>query len=562
MPPSLSLFFIVQPPGYQNMACYLAASIRQHLPENIELIGYCPEDLWHEIDPDVREVMARLRCDLRPFAAEGRFVGPYPHGNKILAALEPRTTRYSAFLDSDMLYVAPFSIEDVVKEGHVGVVASTSMRWAPQSIWDQIYSVFDMPVPEERITLTRDKRVPSVPYFNAGLVLFDEAHRNEKGQSFPEVWYETALRLDHTDGLDNKRPYLDQMSLPIAIQRAGMKWNLLPERHNFSIGGILRGKPLPESEPITLVHYRKWKILEEAGLRDNARAALASQAGTRRINWVSLNAPPIHASTREPESLTYPLSNGKTRLGMDIWLPENGPPSWKGLIVYAHGGGFAKGKRRDHFAPQLAERVNSEGYVLASIDYRLEGAETDGWSAKQRALITHDQARTAKVGMNIDPQYCGPWFYAAVEDFSDALTFLKSPAAGFDFTGLPILAMGASAGGIAALSLAYPPRGWEHLTRPDAALAISGAMVQPWRLGVRPQVPAMLFHGARDGVIPTQNARFIERKADEKEAPVAVHITQTPGHREQLDLFLNGADPSGAPWWHQIKNIFAITTTA
>lgn len=39
MAPSLTLFFIVEPPRYQHLACYLAASIREHLPPEIELVG-------------------------------------------------------------------------------------------------------------------------------------------------------------------------------------------------------------------------------------------------------------------------------------------------------------------------------------------------------------------------------------------------------------------------------------------------------------------------------------------------------------------------------------------
>jgi hypothetical protein len=36
--PSLTLYFIIQPPSYLYMACHLAASIRTHLPADVELI--------------------------------------------------------------------------------------------------------------------------------------------------------------------------------------------------------------------------------------------------------------------------------------------------------------------------------------------------------------------------------------------------------------------------------------------------------------------------------------------------------------------------------------------
>ena len=42
MKPTITLFFIVEPPMYQYIACYLAASIRRHLDPEILLVGYCP----------------------------------------------------------------------------------------------------------------------------------------------------------------------------------------------------------------------------------------------------------------------------------------------------------------------------------------------------------------------------------------------------------------------------------------------------------------------------------------------------------------------------------------
>ena len=250
-----------------------------------------------------------------------------------------------------------------------------------------------------------------------------------------------------------------------------------------------------------------------------------------------------------PLTLNYLAVEGTLSLPLDLWLPETKPGTWRGLVVYAHGGGFSNGKRRDAFASPLAERMTAEGYAVASIDYRLKGTPPSNWSDRQRALVDSEQARVQLVGLKINPQYCGAWFYMALEDFSDAIAFLKSPACGVDFTGLPVLALGASAGGIAALSLAFRPKGWEHLVLPDAAFGICAAMVQPWRLGSTPHVPSMLIHGSRDGVIGVGNLHLIARKAKDKRAPLRVAITDTPGHREQLEVFLDGTDTTGRAWW-------------
>ena len=148
----------------------------------------------------------------------GRFDPAYPHGNKILATLAPKDTDFAAFLDSDMLFLQPCLVEEIVSAGQIGMVASSSMRWAPQTVWDQIYGTFGMAVPDQRITMNRDKRQLVVPYFNAGLIMVDEGWRSPQGQRFAEVWMDTAQKLDRT-GIDNRRPYLDQMTLPVATLR-------------------------------------------------------------------------------------------------------------------------------------------------------------------------------------------------------------------------------------------------------------------------------------------------------------------------------------------------------
>lgn len=292
MTKTLTLFFIVEPPSYQYLACYLAASIRTHLPADVTLIGYCPAHRMDGVDPAAIETLRRMRCEVRTFDITDRFDPPYPHGNKLLACLEPRDTEFSGFMDSDILLIRDNEIENLVRPDHVSASAAASMVWAPKDIWDTIYGAFDMPVPEERIRLMRDRRRPMVPYYSSGFVIFPETFRTESGQSFPEVWKETADRIDAIETLEKKRPYLDQMSLPLAIRRAGLSWNELPEEQHYILGGKLRGKPFPTDREIYTVHYRKWDIVKENGLSRQARVAMEKQVGTRRVSNIWRHEPP------------------------------------------------------------------------------------------------------------------------------------------------------------------------------------------------------------------------------------------------------------------------------
>lgn len=288
MPPTLTVYFIVEPPEYELMACYLAASLREQFGRTVALVGYCPTPKLDTVSKDVRTVLDRLDCDLRGFAVEGRFDPPYPHGNKLLATLEPRDTEFSCFMDSDVLCIRPNAVENITRPGHVSLSKAASMNWAPQTIWDDIYATCGMDLPQERFRLMRQKRGGAkVPYFSSGLFSFPERHRNAQGKSFPQVWMEIAQKLDANPDLPGKRPYLDQMSMPLAIRAAGLDWNILPEEQHYILGGLSRGEPLPEGMQIHTVHYRQWQILKEVNLARRAKNMLEAHAGVRRLAQVS-----------------------------------------------------------------------------------------------------------------------------------------------------------------------------------------------------------------------------------------------------------------------------------
>lgn len=286
--PHLTMFFIVEPPTYQNMACYLAASIRAAFGQSVAMVGYCPAHRLPEVSPEVITVLSRMGCAVRPFTAEGRFDPPYPHGNKLLAALEPRETEFSAFLDSDILFLRPNDVGNLVKDGHVSLTPAASMVWGGQAEWERIYATCGMELPSERIRLMNQRYGGDrIPYFSSGLFVFPEQHRNAQGKRFPEVWMEMAQTIDADPDIPKKRPYLDQMSLPLAIRKAGLDWNILPKEQHFILGGMKRGEPLPQEPQVFTVHYRKWDVLRETGLARQAKDMLQQQAGVRRMAQVS-----------------------------------------------------------------------------------------------------------------------------------------------------------------------------------------------------------------------------------------------------------------------------------
>ncbi len=273
--PTLTFAYIVEPPDYQIFACTLLASIRTQFGPDVHAIGYCPEHRMDELHPAVLKAHEMMGSEVRPMKTEGMWDEPYPHGNKIIAAMQPRDSDYSAFVDSDVLFIRPNDPALLCHPGKVATSVAASMQWAEQDIWDTIYGALDMPVPTERVRLMRRPGREVVPYFSAGLVVFPEDGPNR----FPDVWYDTARRLDRVEAIPKRRPYLDQQSLPLAITRAGLTWQEIPEDQHFILGGKLRGKPLPERESILTVHYRNPDVLREVGLHKQGQQMLNAQTG-------------------------------------------------------------------------------------------------------------------------------------------------------------------------------------------------------------------------------------------------------------------------------------------
>ncbi len=284
MAPRLTVFFIVEPPEYQMMACYLAASLREQFGKTVALVGYCPASKIDVVSCNVKAALTKMDCDLRSFAVEGRFDPVYPHGNKLLATLEPRDTEFSCFMDSDILCLRPNAVENIVMTDHVSLTPAASMGWGKQAVWQSIYAAVGMTMPVERIKLMKQKKGNGrIPYFSSGLFSFPEQYRTPEGKSFPQVWMDVAQILDANPEIPSKRPYLDQMSLPLAIQKSGLAWNLLPDAQHFILGGKARGEPLPTDREIFTIHYRQWPLIKELGLSAQAKQMLVKHADVKKV---------------------------------------------------------------------------------------------------------------------------------------------------------------------------------------------------------------------------------------------------------------------------------------
>lgn len=249
-----SVFFICEGDHLTAQGLLLAASLRFHNADRYNLNAYLPGgDL-----PDLaRRAFDALNVDLRPLEVpRDVWKKPFPHGNKIFACAAARESENHVFLDSDMVCVAPLDIEAHIAPGQVALVPEGTPTWGKSSDrWARVYGHFGLPLPEERIRLVRRRRIEFLPYFNAGMVAF-HSDTGAEGRSFADLWLETACSIDHGCAVAHKRPWLDQIALPVTLARFGIGYNILPDIWNFSISERAFE---PEAAP-KLIHYHSFRF--------------------------------------------------------------------------------------------------------------------------------------------------------------------------------------------------------------------------------------------------------------------------------------------------------------
>lgn len=255
----------------------LAATLRQHCDNAARVTAFVPTSGIPTLSPLLRDVFKATGTEVHGFSVRSRmWRKPYPHGNKIIAcaaaqAGAAKETRRITFLDTDMICTADL-IAALPTNDTVAVVPEGKPTWGENaSTWQRAYDFFDLPLPEERVHLVRGRKREFLPYFNAGMVSFPTFVRGKTDTGFAEAWADTASRFDRC-GVAGKRPWLDQISLPLTFYREGFAWTALGESYNYSLSERKR-KRLPAG--VKILHYHRGLFLKDyPSARDKAVLAV------------------------------------------------------------------------------------------------------------------------------------------------------------------------------------------------------------------------------------------------------------------------------------------------
>lgn len=165
------------------------------------------------------------------------------------------------------------------------------------------------------------------------------------------------------------------------------------------------------------------------------------------------------------------------------------------LLVWVHGGGFAGGERDHPVEVQLMESFAQKGYVAVSISYRLLLKDVEGG-------FGCDYPSTDKIRV----------FREAGLDLWEAIGYLWKQRKKWHLNFDQLVVGGSSAGAEAVLNAVYA-RDWlfegddpYKSIQVAAAWSLAGAMINVNRIQAENAVPAILFHGTDDPLVPYATA--------------------------------------------------------
>lgn len=197
----------------------------------------------------------------------------------------------------------------------------------------------------------------------------------------------------------------------------------------------------------------------------------------------------VFAQTKD--SLVYAIK-GKDTLRLDIYIPNNIEKDAKlPLLLWMHGGGFSGGQRDNEGEVELCEYAAQNGFVAASISYRLLRKDT----------------KTA-FGCNCTKEDKIETFREATIDYLDAANFLVKNSDRYHIDKDIIIAGGSSAGAEAVLSSVFMREFYvKDLTKYEnvkftGVFSLAGAITNADYITEENAIPSIFFHGTKDNLVP------------------------------------------------------------
>lgn len=244
MSEKLCVVFVCQAGELELKGLLLAASLRMNAKlVDIDLVAAVPDpEMWGTLTPATERLIKAL--DIRKVVIECPFGSEYPIGNKLAAIGVETSAEVTVFLDSDILCLALIRPNDLHTKGLKAKPADLNTYQGSLEQWELAYQFIGEGLPSERV-LSTVSRETMLPYFNAGVVAVNN------GKVFADKWLQVAKQIDECEDIQHKRPWLDQVALPVAAKALGYHFDVLDESFNYPA----HLKPLDPCHLPKLCHY-------------------------------------------------------------------------------------------------------------------------------------------------------------------------------------------------------------------------------------------------------------------------------------------------------------------
>lgn len=222
----ITYVFVLHGGEIEVKAALLAASLHHNLAGRYELIGAVPGPVerWGGISRQTARLLARF--GVRTVTIRNEIDENYPIGNKISALGVPAKHERVIFLDSDILLLQPFFDHRDLATGYAAKPADADTFIRSGGRWGPVYDLFDLPRPDHRVHASHS-RERMMPYYNAGVICCRD------NQRLYSIWLDVCRKIDAVEAIKPKRPWLDQIGLPIACALANVCLHELSEEMNF-----------------------------------------------------------------------------------------------------------------------------------------------------------------------------------------------------------------------------------------------------------------------------------------------------------------------------------------
>lgn len=247
-----TITFVTHKGKLETQALLLAASLKFFNQNDFELTACIPENINHDknfITKKTKAYLTELNVNIKYI--QNPINNDYLIGNK-LKCLDLSNNNQRLFFDTDILCTQKITLPNLYNNQiAVKPADRKTYQWTNEQ-WDYAYQKYaGHLLRDEDIIFSSVFKEPMLPYFNAGVIYVNGCY------DFANTWSEIAKKIDTDKTLTEKRPWLDQLALPLAIKKSRLDTMLLSEQHNFPANI----KSIHSNSNVDILHYHRPEIL-------------------------------------------------------------------------------------------------------------------------------------------------------------------------------------------------------------------------------------------------------------------------------------------------------------